>query len=246
MYNSCMTMPLLWISLALMGGMVLASVMHLPVLVWLLLALPGLLCIYPIQRTLPSAIPLRLGNASRSFPRRLLILMLVVVVGVFAGALVFQSHVPPDSAGQIGFYNDAGYDVLVTGTLQAPPELRDTYSNLRLQVSELDTGTASVAVKGLVLARGPADSELHYGDNIRLRGRLQTPPSGEDFSYRDYLARQGIRSYMPSASITLLPGRGGKPPPSARVWLERSLASKRIPALSRPGSLVVGGHPAGG
>ena len=67
----------------------------------------------------------------------------------------------------------------------------------RLQVSELDAGDGPVAVRGLVLARIAPNQDSHYGDILRLRGRLETPPSNEDFSYRDYLARQGIRSYMP-------------------------------------------------
>ncbi|MDP2976399.1 MAG: ComEC/Rec2 family competence protein, partial [Anaerolineales bacterium] len=47
----------------------------------------------------------------------------------------------------------------------------------------------------------------------------------EDFSYRDYLARQGIHAYMPSAKATLLPFRGGNPILAAIYALkERSLA----------------------
>ena len=66
-------------------------------------------------------------------------------------------------------------------------------------------------VNGLLLARVNENQTYHYGDIVRLRGRLQTPPENEDFSYRDYLAREGILSYMPSADATLLPGSGGNP-----------------------------------
>jgi competence protein ComEC len=40
---------------------------------------------------------------------------------------------------------------------------------------------------------------------------LKTPPENEDFSYRDYLAAQQIHSYMSSAEVTVLPGKGGNP-----------------------------------
>jgi competence protein ComEC len=40
---------------------------------------------------------------------------------------------------------------------------------------------------------------------------LKTPPENEDFSYRDYLAAKGIHSYMTSAEVTVLPGKGGNP-----------------------------------
>ncbi|MBI4770772.1 MAG: ComEC/Rec2 family competence protein, partial [Chloroflexi bacterium] len=46
-----------------------------------------------------------------------------------------------------------------------------------------------------------------------------------EFSYSDYLAREGIHAYMPSAEATLLPFRGGNPLVAAiYVLKERSLA----------------------
>ena len=44
---------------------------------------------------------------------------------------------------------------------------------------------------------------------MRVRGSLKTPPENEEFSYRDYLARQGIHSYMSTLEVTVLPGNGG-------------------------------------
>ena len=211
MYNPCMLLPLLWISLAWMAGILLASAVHTHVLVWLLLALFALLSIYPTYRLAPAVIPLNTARTNLALRRAWLVLALAALAVMFLGALRFQWSVPAQSASQIGFHNDAGYDVLVTGTLVEPLDVRDTYSNLRLQVRELDAGQGPEVVKGLVLARIPANQDLHYGDNVRLRGRLETPPSNEDFNYREYLARQGIRSYMPSASVTVLPGQGGAP-----------------------------------
>jgi competence protein ComEC len=40
---------------------------------------------------------------------------------------------------------------------------------------------------------------------------LKTPPENEDFSYQDYLARQGILAYMPDAEATRLPFTDGNP-----------------------------------
>ena len=52
---------------------------------------------------------------------------------------------------------------------------------------------------------------MNMAMKLRLRGQLQTPPQDEDFSYQDYLARQGILSYMPASEATLLPGNDGNP-----------------------------------
>ncbi len=54
-------------------------------------------------------------------------------------------------------------------------------------------------------------ADWHYGDVVRLRGHLQTPPEFEDFSYQDYLAHQGILSLMSDAVATRLPFTGGNP-----------------------------------
>ena len=50
-----------------------------------------------------------------------------------------------------------------------------------------------------------------YGERIRIRGKLLTPPENEEFSYREYLARQGVHSYMSQTEVTHLPGDGGNP-----------------------------------
>jgi competence protein ComEC len=51
--------------------------------------------------------------------------------------------------------------------------------------------------------------EYEYGQIIRVRGSLKTPPEDEEFSYRDYLAQQGIHSYMSKIEVTVLPGNEG-------------------------------------
>ena len=125
------------------------------------------------------------------------------------GAARYQSTSPLDSTSTLAWFNDGGDDVLVSGTLVDAPDIRDTYTNLRLQAQLVDTGLDRINVSGLLLARVSPNQDYHYGENLRLRGMLQTPPSSEDFSYRDYLARQGVHSYMSRAEVTLLPGNGG-------------------------------------
>jgi competence protein ComEC len=54
------------------------------------------------------------------------------------------------------------------------------------------------------LVRAPRYPELLYGDRLRVRGQLETPPVFDSFSYRDYLGRQGIHSMVRWARITTL------------------------------------------
>lgn len=206
-----MTLPLLWVSLAFMAGILLASLAEVDLLVWLVLGLLGLAGLLVAYSRLPAAASLKLGRVSRHVPRKLLLLALAALVSALAGAARYQSSLPRPTESAIAAYNDADHAVLVTGTLIEPPDVRDTYINLRLQARQLDSGEGPLPAHGLVLARISPNQNVHYGDTLRLRGRLLTPPSDEDFNYREYLARQGIRSYMPSATATLLPGRGGNP-----------------------------------
>ncbi len=112
---------------------------------------------------------------------------------------------------QVDSFNDRKYDLFITGTVVDPPDVRDTYTNLRLRVESVDTGKKQYGVGGLILARVAVNRTYTYGQNLRLRGLLQSPPENEDFSYKDYLARQGIHGYMPDAEATVLPGSTANP-----------------------------------
>jgi competence protein ComEC len=68
-----------------------------------------------------------------------------------------------------------------------------------------------IPVQGLLLVRVSTSTSFLYGDRIRLQGHPETPPENEDFSYRDYLANQGIFSYISYPSSSLLQHGEGNP-----------------------------------
>ena len=109
--------------------------------------------------------------------------------------------------------NNQATEYQVEGILVEPPDVRESYTNLRVRVEQLRTvdDYPFTPVHGLLLARVSRDVSMQYGDRIRLQGHLETPPEDEDFSYRDYLARQGVYSYMPIASASLLQHGQGNP-----------------------------------
>ena len=203
--NLTRRLPLLWLSLAFLAGILLARQVHLSLTVWLILAGIALLAAILI-RLLPFA-PQFLRSPAPLLPLSPALLLLVL----FLGAARYQYSIPAIDAHHIAWYNDRQYDLLVTGVLTEPPDVRDTYTNLRLSVQSVNTGDESLPVGGLILARILPGQTFHYGDGIRLRGQLKTPPENEEFSYRDYLAREDIHAYMSSAEATLLPFRGGNP-----------------------------------
>ncbi|RIK31309.1 MAG: hypothetical protein DCC56_03750 [Anaerolineae bacterium] len=208
-------LPLVWISLAFLGGIVLGSLVSLPFWAWIVLAFIFLL----------------LAVAARLFPLSSFLFLLhpfsfILLSSLSLGALRYQLSVPNFDAFHIAFYNDRNYDLLITGYLVEPPDYRDAYTNLRVKVTKVDTGDGDLKVGGLLLVRVDANQTFHYGEIVRLRGKLKTPPENEGFSYRDYLAAQHIHAYMSSAEVTVLPGNGGNPISAALYALkEKSLAN---------------------
>ena len=198
-------LPLMWFAVAFLAGIVLGKLASLSLTAWLTLAGTALLLL---------AFSRLFANRFSSSPYRLSTIVpftLVLLTGLFLGAARYQMTVPKFDAYHIAFYNDRDYDLLVTGTLTEPPDYRDEYTNLRVRVTGVDTGDRQLPAEGLLLARVSNNQVFHYGDIVRLRGKVRTPPENEDFSYRDYLAAQHIHSYMSSAETTVLPGNGGNP-----------------------------------
>jgi len=192
-----------------MAGIVLASALPLHGAIWMVLGLAAVAGTFIARSLLPKTLNVQFQTRRIRIEGRAVWIALASVAGLFFGAARYQFGLPALSPSEIAAYNDAGYEVLVTGTLVEPPDVRDTYANLRLAVSSIDGGSGAVPAHGLVLARVGPNRSFTYGQNLRLRGELLTPPSNEDFSYREYLARRGIHSYMPAAEATVLPGRGG-------------------------------------
>jgi hypothetical protein len=189
-------MPLLWLSLAFLAGILFAAKVKLSLFTWLILAGAALI-LFLLFRILHTRLHISI--------KPLLLFSPALLGFFFLGAARYQSSLPRVDANYIAWYNDRDYELIITGSLTDPPDVRDTYTNLRLNVTAVDAGDQPLPVHGLMLARVLPGADWHYGDVVRLRGHLQTPPENEDFSYQDYLARQGILSYMPDAAATLLP-----------------------------------------
>ncbi|MBI5840664.1 MAG: ComEC/Rec2 family competence protein [Chloroflexi bacterium] len=197
-------LPLVWFSLSFIAGIVLESLVSLPLRG--VFALAGFIIAFFIliqimaRKSTPSP-------PAFSFHPFIFILPLALLLG----AARYQLQQPDIDADHIAFYNDRDYEIFVTGMVAEMPDTRDTYTNLRVKATAVDTGDGhgDFPVTGFVLARVPANQEYHYGQVLRLRGNLKTPPVNEDFSYRDYLARDNIYSYMSKAEATVLPSEGG-------------------------------------
>ena len=183
--------PLVIFVLAWAVGELLAQASNFPA-VWFLLALP-------------LALVLLVGWGDNKRARRTAVALIGLLLG--AGRLLIAQ--PRIDATHVAFYNDTGQTTL-EGVVAREPDRRTTLTNLHLRVDTLllADGTAH-PVHGRVLVKAPAYAQVDYGDRIRTTGSLETPPVFADFSYRDYLARQGIHSLLRRADVAVLDTHGG-------------------------------------
>ncbi|MFQ6057995.1 MAG: DNA internalization-related competence protein ComEC/Rec2 [Anaerolineae bacterium] len=87
-----------------------------------------------------------------------------------------------------------------------------------------------IEVRGMVLVHAPRYPAYSYGDELEIEGKLETPPQFADFSYRDYLARQGVYSLLRRPRITLL-ARGKGNPFYAALYAFKGRAQAVIAAI---------------
>lgn len=185
-------MPLVYLSAGWLVGITFAS----------LLQPPGVLL------ALAAILPLAIFFLWRDDRR----VRLLAGCGLFLilGAGRYLLAVPHFDEDDLAAYNDQGC-VTLQGVVAGEPDVRGTYTNLRLRVDHLLIENASHTVEGLALVRVPRYPEYCYGDRMEVSGLLETPPEFEDFSYKDYLARQGVYSLVRRAKVTLLGHNEGSP-----------------------------------
>jgi competence protein ComEC len=138
-------------------------------------------------------------------------------------------------------YNDIGW-VTLEGVVAREPDERDThvYLHVRAERLTLPDGTA-LDVEGLALVRTNRYPPHRYGDRVTVEGLLETPPVFETFSYRDYLARQGIYSQITRAQVTLLAENQANPLRHYLLRFKRSAQSVIARILPEPQAALLTG-----
>ncbi|MFL7791749.1 MAG: ComEC/Rec2 family competence protein, partial [Anaerolineae bacterium] len=224
-------MKLVCFAVAWLVGIALAREINLP---WQVLSVLGLLTFFVLLLW-------------RENPRVRLIA--ICVLFLVAGAGRFLLAVPHFDETSLATYNDAGW-VTLEGVVVGEPDERETYTNLRVRAEQLALSDGALAgtpdgveldVDGLVLVKADRYPRRSYGDRVLVEGVLETPPILEDFSYKDYLARQGIHSMMRRAEVELLAERQASPILYALFQLKRHAQSTIAAILPEPQAALLTG-----
>ncbi len=186
-------MLIVYLGIAWFIGLWLASVVALDWYLWLLVAAAGLV----------TAVFLRKHQKVSWGGACVLVLALA--------ALRYGTAVPTIDQNHIAYYNGT-HNVTITGLVVDEPDVRDRFVNLRVEVDSIQVSSgAQLPMQGVVQVQTYRFPLINYGSRLRVTGMLEAPPEGETFSYRAYLARQGIHSLMSLPSVTVLAENEGNP-----------------------------------
>ena len=167
-------MPLVYLGTGWFIGIALASAVHLP-----------------IELLLPAFLVPLAGFFLWRHDRRARLIWVSVIAAIF-GALWFTVRSPHFDQNALPTYKGIGV-VTIEGVVDTPPDVRDTYLNLRINADRLILpDRSSHPIEGVVLVRPSRPAEFHYGDRVRVTGQLSAPPEFATFNYADCLARQGV------------------------------------------------------
>lgn len=95
---------------------------------------------------------------------------------------------------ELNKYNDSDEEVVLVGTVVKEPDVRETSTKLTFKPE---------GIEARILVTVNRYPEYKYGDELKIIGKLQTPPILEGFDYKDYLKNKGIYSviYWPKIEI---------------------------------------------
>lgn len=174
-------MRFVWVAVAWVAGIWLAKQANLPSPAWAVGSGTALVAAVLLRKT-------RAG------------LPLLTVIFLLLGAWRYAVSIPRIDETHVAWYNERG-EVTLVGVVYEEPEPKGTRWRARIAAREITHANGRAPVHGLVQATLPAYPTVHEGDVVRLHGTLTVPPVWEDFSYRDYLAREGVFSLMTMPTV---------------------------------------------
>jgi hypothetical protein len=202
-------MPLLWLSLAFLFGIMLADLLVMHWVLWAAFALVFLLFVFLEKGIRPK---LHWQAPLHHFNWQTFILLFATL---FTGAARFQAQIPIFQTHDLAYYNGAELELMgvIDATMAAEPDPGQETILLRVDVIEVYPAGrhGAVQVNGTLLVRLSADQNWQYGDRVLLSGRLTSLAEEETFASRTYFSIHGVYSMMYFPAARLLQRGTGNP-----------------------------------
>jgi competence protein ComEC len=185
-------MLLIWLSVCFIFGVYIGSIFGFPL--WFLFM---------------SVVPLILIPVFKAH-KTILVLLCFCMLTFISGNLCLQSSLPVVDAKYLQYYNDSNKSEF-EGFIITEPEAVDRTLSFQFAVNKICSDNQTSEISGRAIVRAPRYSEYHYGDLLRIVGKLETPPVFEDFNYKEHLAHLGICSIINFPKIEVLQTNMGSP-----------------------------------
>jgi competence protein ComEC len=157
---------------------------------------------------------------------------------LFLAAFYYPIGINQDN--RIISYNNQA-DLEIIGSVAAQPEIHDKIAHIELSVQGIKTNSNWEQIKGKVLVYVSRYPEYRYGDILRFKGKLESPPHFADFDYQAYLEKEGIYSIMRFPSVELIQRDTGAKPLEWIYTLRIKLSQVLAKVLPEPQSSLAQG-----
>jgi|WetSurMetagenome_2_1015567.scaffolds.fasta_scaffold02496_5 competence protein ComEC len=195
-------MPLLWLSTAFLAGIWLGSVNTIPKPVLFVIFI--LCAVLTVLETRFTARVHLLQSWRKVSPLPLAVLLAALALGAWRYPVQTTFFSPDHIASQ----NDRG-GITFSAVVTSLPTSNGKTTSFKADVVPEGTGIAPST--GRIQVQTRPGTEIRYGDLLRITGEPQTPPAEETFSYREYLARQGIQTLVAFPKIEVMSHGHGNP-----------------------------------
>ena len=170
--------------------------------------------------------------------RPILVLMFVLMSAMF-GIWRFQNSKEAVNQNHIANYNDQ-QKITWQGIVVEEPDIRQDRINLTVTATAIKVPLDKL-VHGNVLVTVGRYPEYNYGDQLQITGKLETPFESEEFSYKNYLARDDIFSIARFAEVSLISTDKGNPVKAVLLSFKKSFSERLSNIVPEPqNSLLLG------
>lgn len=162
-----------------------------------------------------------------------LIITSLCILFFFAGGFHYISNIPQVDKYTLCFYNEIE-NIQFQGIIKEEPDNRDNFSFLKVSVREIRVADTYSEVSGTALIRVNRYPSYHYGDILKVTGKLETPSPFSDFDYENYLAKQSIYSVVYYPDIEIISRKQGLKPLQWVYSLRENLSISLSQSLPEP------------
>ncbi|MDP3093153.1 MAG: ComEC/Rec2 family competence protein [bacterium] len=138
------------------------------------------------------------------FDKRLLIAG-ILLLAFSLGGFRYQSEAGKIFESELREFNGASQTLNLVGVIYDEPDSRDSSQQLKTRIENL---SGSRIQENLLVIASKYPS-YHYGDRIKIQGKLKTPENFEKFNYQGYLQKERIYSTMIFPKVELLESSQG-------------------------------------